>query len=295
MRNANCPICLKSGKTTKVKQHIARLFGRNDWAAAGGGWQGLSSELQLTGWSRKRRVIVLRRLVRESLAITAAGSDAGRQGELFGTLEVLKAGDLYEYAVLVTPLEEEILGIAQLYRDRAEAENVFDEFKEPVGLGRLHDAGSPALSDSGPDRGADLQLVESVHQAGHPEPAYGSDDQPAVAVAWSRPSNHAQQPDHADDHQQPRASRADPPSAGRRKSITTNTCSHCGAVYGRATLALAPAVHFSRLAQSAPARSAVSAIDRLGELPDLGRKRCSQPFSRRLCSAKTRSRVWPRP
>ncbi len=127
------PYLFKIRQTTKVKQHIARLFGRNDWAAAGGGWQGLSSELQLTGWSRKRRVIVLRRLVRESLAITAAGSDAGRQGELFGTLEVLKAGDLYEYAVLVTPLEEEILGIAQLYRDRAEAENVFDELKNQWG------------------------------------------------------------------------------------------------------------------------------------------------------------------
>jgi hypothetical protein len=45
----------------------------------------------------------------------------------------MKAGDLYEYAVLVTPLEEGILGIAQLYRDRAEAENVFDELKNQWG------------------------------------------------------------------------------------------------------------------------------------------------------------------
>lgn len=126
------PYLFKIRQTTKVKQHIARLFGRNDWAAAGGGWQGLSSELQLTGWSRKRRVIVLRRLIRESLAITA-GSDASAQGELFGTVEVLEAGDLYEYAVLVTPLEEDVLGIAQLYRDRAEAENVFDELKNQWG------------------------------------------------------------------------------------------------------------------------------------------------------------------
>ena len=48
-------------------------------------------------------------------------------------MEVLRAGDLYEYAVLVTPLEEEVLGIAQLYRDRAEAENVFDELKNQWG------------------------------------------------------------------------------------------------------------------------------------------------------------------
>ena len=126
------PYLFKLRQTTRVQRHIAGLFGRTDWAPAGGGWQGLSSELQLTGWSRKRRVVVLRRVIRESLAITAEG-DANRQGQLFGAVEVLRAGDLYEYAVLVTPLEEELLGIAQLYRDRAEAENVFDELKNQWG------------------------------------------------------------------------------------------------------------------------------------------------------------------
>ncbi|MDQ2899633.1 MAG: hypothetical protein M3Y07_07505 [Acidobacteriota bacterium] len=85
---------------------------------AGCDWQGLSSELQLTGWSRKRRVIVLRRPIRESLAIATDNHGSG-QGELFGAVEVLRAGELYEYAVLITPPEEEVLGIAQLYRDAA--------------------------------------------------------------------------------------------------------------------------------------------------------------------------------
>ena len=35
----------------------------------------------------------------------------------------------YEYAVLVTNLEHEILALGQLYRDRADAENAFDELK----------------------------------------------------------------------------------------------------------------------------------------------------------------------
>jgi hypothetical protein len=35
----------------------------------------------------------------------------------------------YEYAVLVTSLCEEVLTISQLYRDRADCENVFDEMK----------------------------------------------------------------------------------------------------------------------------------------------------------------------
>jgi DDE family transposase len=125
------PYLFKIRQTTKVKRHIAEMFGRQGWVAAGGEWQGISSELQLTGWSRKRRVVVLRRRVRESLAITETAGKG--QGELFGTVEVLEAGALYEHAVLITPLEEAVLGIAQLYRDRAEAENVFDELKNQWG------------------------------------------------------------------------------------------------------------------------------------------------------------------
>ena len=126
------PYLFKIRQTTKVKRHIAELFGREDWAAAGGQWQGMASELQLSGWSRKRRVVVLRRRIRESLAVRA-GASGKHQPALFGTVEVMAAGELYEYAVLVTPLEEAVIGIAQLYRDRAEAENVFDELKNQWG------------------------------------------------------------------------------------------------------------------------------------------------------------------
>jgi hypothetical protein len=41
----------------------------------------------------------------------------------------------YEYAVLVTNIDAEILSLGQLYRNRADAENVFDELKKPMGLG----------------------------------------------------------------------------------------------------------------------------------------------------------------
>jgi hypothetical protein len=40
-----------------------------------------------------------------------------------------------EYAVLVTSLTEEILTLAQLYRDRADMENNFDELKNQWGWG----------------------------------------------------------------------------------------------------------------------------------------------------------------
>src|SRR5262249_36019127 len=41
----------------------------------------------------------------------------------------------YEYAVLVTDLKHELLTIAQLYRDRGDAENTFDELKNQWGWG----------------------------------------------------------------------------------------------------------------------------------------------------------------
>lgn len=132
----------KLRQTTKVKRHIAQLFDRRDWEPAGGDWQGLSSELQLTGWTKKRRVVILRRLIRESLAVIEDRKAIG-QGNLFGAVELLKTGDLYEYAVLITPIEAGVIGIAQLYRDRAESENVFDEMKNQWGWSGFttHDQG----------------------------------------------------------------------------------------------------------------------------------------------------------
>jgi hypothetical protein len=41
----------------------------------------------------------------------------------------------YEYAVLVTNTDYEILSLGQLYRDRADAENAFDELKNQWGWG----------------------------------------------------------------------------------------------------------------------------------------------------------------
>ena len=126
------PYLFKIRQTTNVKKHIAGLFDRKDWQPAGGEWQGMLSELKLCGWTKKRQVMVLRRPIREWPAGKTKSAEKNQQ-TLFADIEVLKAGELYEYAVLVTTLEEEVLGLAQLYRDRAEAENVFDEMKNQWG------------------------------------------------------------------------------------------------------------------------------------------------------------------
>ncbi len=123
------PFLFKLRQTEGVLRHLTELSKRRDWEFAGGGWRGVESELQLQGWTKKRRVVILRRsLARETVAVESE-SETG-QPVLTGMVVIHKDRPLFEYAVLVTSLPEgEVLTIAQMYRDRADSENVFDELK----------------------------------------------------------------------------------------------------------------------------------------------------------------------
>src|SRR5215510_1695173 len=118
----------KLKQTAKVKKLIARLFQDTRWVDAGQSWQGLDEQLQLSGWTQKRRVVILRRPLRQSRTIEARSSNTGKQLEL-DLAELSHSGVLYEYAVLVTSLPDEVHTIAQHYRDRGDSENNFDELK----------------------------------------------------------------------------------------------------------------------------------------------------------------------
>ena len=69
--------------------------------------------------------MVLRRRLPGTLALTH--HDDG-QGDLFWT-EARPGTGVWEFTVLATSLDLEVRSIAQLYRDRADAENGFDELK----------------------------------------------------------------------------------------------------------------------------------------------------------------------
>lgn len=129
------PYLFKLKLSKNVKRHIERLFWAAGWTDAGQGWEGKDGRLQLTGWEASRRVVVLRRPLQGEVLI--AQEDNGQQ--LLGFIEAnRKTGKRitgYEYAVLVTNLDHEILSLGQLYRDRADAENAFDELKNPWGWG----------------------------------------------------------------------------------------------------------------------------------------------------------------
>lgn len=128
----NVPYLFKLRLTKGVRRLIERLMRGRDWTDAGQGWQGAEADLRLSGWSRARRVVVLRRRVKKNLAVVDKNPPGPKQlsfAELDDNIE------LYEYSVLVTSLKLEVLAIAQLYRDRADAENNFDELKNHWGWG----------------------------------------------------------------------------------------------------------------------------------------------------------------
>lgn len=120
--------------STNVKRLIERVFAQPGWTDAGQGWEGLESELTLLGWERSRRVVVIRRPLHGDMAIAR---DDGQQSLGFLEAEPNSGKRIrgYEYAVLVTNLHYEVLTLGQLYRDRADAENSFDELKNQWGWG----------------------------------------------------------------------------------------------------------------------------------------------------------------
>ena len=105
--------------TKGTKRLIERLLRDAQWTDAGQGWQGAEAQLRLSGWSRSRRVVVLRRRLNKDLAVEAP-DDSGQLRLSF--TEVEDDVRLYEYAVLATSLDAEILSVAALYRDRADCE-----------------------------------------------------------------------------------------------------------------------------------------------------------------------------
>ena len=118
-----------------VKSLIERLWSSDDWANVGGGYYAAETMLKLSGWSHARRVVVVRRAVKDPLAAQsqAAGKRAKRQKNLeFADALPMK---LWEYAVLVTNADYDLEAIGQLYRDRADCENGFDELKNQWGWG----------------------------------------------------------------------------------------------------------------------------------------------------------------
>jgi len=126
----------KQRMTVKTKALVRELDLVDGWVDAGQGWQAKESVLRLSTWTKTRRAIILRRpskpryLRRKDLI-----SEKEPKQKCIEEFQHLISDDTFDYQVLVTSLTDSISAVAQCYRDRADAENVFDELKNEWGWG----------------------------------------------------------------------------------------------------------------------------------------------------------------
>jgi hypothetical protein len=124
----------KIRQSVKIKELLAGSFAMDQWQSAGQGWEGTWSEVRLAGWTSKRRVILLRRHLREDFMVAKRKGKGRRPAQMELEMGWVREGTvLYEYAVLVTNMKDDIFTLAQHYRDRGDAENSFDELKNQWG------------------------------------------------------------------------------------------------------------------------------------------------------------------
>ncbi len=124
----------KLKQSGKIKQLLSKLeTPGHDWTDAGDGWLGYETEIKLSGWTRKRRIVVLRRQHSKKEKKLELPQDK-LQLE-FPLAVVVDDYPEYEYQILVTNTDYDIPALAQLYRDRGDCENNFDELKNDWGWG----------------------------------------------------------------------------------------------------------------------------------------------------------------
>ncbi|MDH4216153.1 MAG: transposase [Gallionella sp.] len=125
----------KLRQSAGVKRLIERQWSRDDWSDAGQGFYAVEAELKLSGWSRARRVVVMRRAVKGSLVADEKNSDKSKKQQSLQFADVRQPANIWEYAALITDTDYALETIGQLYRDRADCENGFDEMKNQWGWG----------------------------------------------------------------------------------------------------------------------------------------------------------------
>jgi len=139
------PYLFKLRHTAKVKDLVLRMMRQGaDWQGCGDGWQSLETTLRLSGWSKERRIILVRETPSAAPIRQPGKPRRGKdrqshlpqaKGEGWDACATPWSGKI---AVLVTSLDARAypaIIMPKHYRDRADAENCFDELKNQWGWG----------------------------------------------------------------------------------------------------------------------------------------------------------------
>ena len=125
----------KLKKHPGVKNLIYKHHYNGEWHHFKGSWEAANADIQLSSSDKERRVVLVRRRIKKDNVLVAEAPNIPKQLSfaMLGDPEDLK---LFEYSVLITSMECDLISIVQHYRDRADCENVFDEIKNQWGWGR---------------------------------------------------------------------------------------------------------------------------------------------------------------
>jgi len=124
----------KLKKTKNIKRLIYKHHGLGEWGYINPSWEIKEDRIQLQGWDRARRVAIVRRRVGNKDSIIGLEYEQDGQKKL-AFVDDVDDINAYEYSVLVTDLDDDLLTLFYHYRDRADCENNFDELKNQWGWG----------------------------------------------------------------------------------------------------------------------------------------------------------------
>ena len=131
-------------RRTKTVLDLFRLYENSrEWIDAGNGWESLEVAIRLKGWEKPRRCILLRRPSKDVKRIAMVTQPKRRGRPKKNALALVqtefdfvedKVGRYWDCCALVTNDETlDAQSFAQVYRDRGDCENNFDEYKNQYG------------------------------------------------------------------------------------------------------------------------------------------------------------------
>ncbi len=135
------PYLFKIRRTSLVNGLFkTHLGGGYNWTTDTDGWECLESEIRLSGWGKSRRLIFARRPLETMKKRKKSPPKRTYQETSLPGIDLVisddeKFADGYEWYAVVTDLELNGTEIAQLYRQRGNCENIFDEQKNQWGWG----------------------------------------------------------------------------------------------------------------------------------------------------------------
>lgn len=127
----------KIRRSRRVKDLFNFAASSREWRNCGYGWESFETSLRLEGWKKTRRVVFVRRPAEKKEQAEKKRKKTAKPGEAtqaeFDFVKDMR-GREWDYCALVTNEGTlDAAALSQLYRDRGDCENNFDEYKNQWG------------------------------------------------------------------------------------------------------------------------------------------------------------------